>query len=176
MLFTTAMLSNLCTFCFCFFLFFPLSQHSLSSSSSSSSGWLGRASPPASWPPCPSGQPWRRPMGPLPCLTVACSSTSRPWPACSFNSRLLSSHQVRLRQRAARGGPDPSNPASCLAEVGQSGRWQDRFGCFPSSGVKTRESAQGSRGISSTFKGFQKGKLGESFVWCCMGCGVFQLH
>lgn len=129
--------------CFLFFVFFFASfpKHPLSFSSFVCppllplllfpiffSGWLGRASPPASWPPCPSGQPWRRPMGPLPCLTPACSSTNRPWPACSFSSRLLSSHQVWLRQRPARGCPDRSNPASCLAVVGQSGRWQDRFG------------------------------------------------
>lgn len=147
MLFINTRFSNVCTFVFVFvffifffclfpktpslFLFLCLSSYSSSSSLFPLffSGWLGRASPPASWPPCPSGQPWRRPMGPLPCLTPACSSTNRPWPACSFSSRLLSSHQVWLRQRPTRGCPDQSNPVSCLAVVGQSGRWQDRFGC-----------------------------------------------
>lgn len=140
MLLINTMFSNVCTFFFFFFFFrfFLLSQHipSIFPFLCPSSGWPGRASPPVSWPPCPSGQPWRRPTGPLPCLTAACSSTSRPWPACSFSSRLLSSHQVWLRQRAARGCPAQSSPASCLAVVGQSGRWQDRFGCFTSSGVK----------------------------------------
>lgn len=79
--------------------------------------WLGRASPLMSWLPCPSGQPWRRPTGPLPCLTPACSSTNRPWPACSFSSRLLSSHQVWLTKQpplvlwAPRGGLDQCDPA-----------------------------------------------------------------
>lgn len=129
-------------FCFLFCLFPKTSSVFLFFCLSSSSlllifpGWLGRASPPVSWPLCPSGQPWRRPMGPLPCLTAACSSTNRPWPACSFSSRLLSYHQVWLRQRLARGCPDQSNPASCLAVVGQSARWQDRFGCFISFGVR----------------------------------------
>lgn len=115
-----------------FCLFFPktsslsFSSFCLSSSSFlpffsffSFSHWLGRASPPVSWPPCPSGQPWRRPMGPLPCLTPACSSTNRPWPACSFSSRLLSSHQVWLRERPPRGCLDQSNLAPAWLGLGK---------------------------------------------------------
>lgn len=62
--------------------------------------WLDRASPLVSWLPCLSGQPWTRPTGPLPCLTLACSSTNKLWPACSFSSRLLSFHQVWLQKQA----------------------------------------------------------------------------
>lgn len=87
--------------------------------------WLGRASPLMSWLPCPSGQPWRRPTGPLPCLTPACSSTNRPWPACSFSSRLLSSHQVWLPKQPPlelwppRGCLDQSNLAPAWLGLGK---------------------------------------------------------
>lgn len=100
------MFSNECTlFCFLFasVLFFFLS---FSGTDVPFFFWLGRALPPASWPPCPSGQPWRKLTGPLPCLTPACSSTNRPWPTCSFNSRLRSSHQVWLAMRPPRGRVD----------------------------------------------------------------------
>lgn len=183
------MFPNVCTFVF-FVFFLPLSQNILCLSlllsvlllfylflflfSLFSSHWLGRASPPVSWRPCPSGQPWRRPMGPLPCLTAACSSTNRPWPACSFSSRLLSSHQVWLRQRLARGCPDRSNPASCLAVVGQSARWQDRFGCFTSSGVRLNLKQRVSAGQQNAFRREDESELcALCFVWRCMGCGVF---
>lgn len=75
--------------CLSFFTFFLLCHWP-------PSFWPGRASLLVSWLPCPSGQPWRRPTGPLPCLTPACSSTNRPWPTCSFSNRPLSSHQVWL--------------------------------------------------------------------------------
>lgn len=175
------MFANVCTFCF--FSFLPLSQNILCLSLPlsvllllfflSSSRWLGRASPPASWPPCPSGQPWTRPMGPLPCLTAACSSTNRPWPACSFSSRLLSSHQVWLRQRPARGCPDQSNPASCLAVVGQSARWQDRFGCFTSSGVRLKLRQRVSEGQPWRESEDERELCALCFEWRCMGCGLF---
>lgn len=84
--------------------------------------WMGRASPLVSWLPSQSGQPWRRPTGPLLCLTPACSSTSRPWPACSFSSRLLFSHQVWTTKKPSQvlsppsGCLDPSKPASAMLE------------------------------------------------------------
>lgn len=115
--------------CFLFLFFFTLSHWP-------PSVWLGRASPLMSWLPCPSGQPWRRPMGPLPCLTPACSSTNRPWPACSFSSRLLSSHQVWPPKQPPlvlwppRGCLDQSNLAPAWAGGGQSGRFStEQFGC-----------------------------------------------
>lgn len=131
------MISNVCTFfvffpVFCLFpkhplsffhapLFLPMSVFFIYFFLSHwpSLFWLGRASPLISWLPCPSGQPWRKPMGPLPCLTPACSSTNRPWPACSFSSRLLSSHQVWLRKQPPRGCLDQSNLAPAWLGLGK---------------------------------------------------------
>lgn len=46
----------------------------------------------------------KKPMVPHTCSTLACSSTNRPWPTCSFSSRLLSCRQVWLHP------PTPTPP------------------------------------------------------------------